>query len=392
MTIPLNYSLRALWLRKSTTIGTAIGIGMVVFVLASSSMLAAGLERTLLTAGKAGRVIVIGEDAFDESTSRMKQDIATLVKAAPGVARAADAQPLVSEEAVVHLYLGKGGDADELASVQVRGVPGNVFAVRPEARIVAGRALQSGTAEAVVGTGLLDRFEGLTLGGSIELQKGRRATIVGVVAADGSAYESEVWVDLDVLRSAFGSSGYLSSVTATLGSPSEFERLAADLASDPRRGIKVERETQYYERISSRLGAIISGLGGMVSLIFSIGAMLGAMITMYASVDQRQKEIGTLRAIGFSPGQVSFAFLLEAGALALAGGGIGVFFASFTPLLDFSTINYATGQEVAFQFMPSAASLLGPLLAGALVGLLGGLLPALKAARGNPVDALQASR
>lgn len=390
MKVPLNYGLRALFVRKGTTFATATGIALVVFVLASTFMLADGLSMTLLAAGSPQRAIVLGEDAFDESASRIKHEVATLVNASRWVEASRSGEPLASGESVVHIYLARSAQ-DDVSSVQLRGVPANVFDVRPEATVVAGRAIRSGTAEALVGKGLLGRYPGLTLGGEVELQKGKRATIVGVLAAGGSAYESEVWVDLDALRSAFGSVGYLSAVSASLASPGDFEQFKAELESDPRRGLKVERERVYYERISSRLGSIISVLGGTVVVIFAIAALLGAMITMYGSVDRRYKEIGTLRAIGFSQEHILLLFLIEAGALALLGGALGAGLALLTPWLEFSTMNYATGQEVAFRFLPSVETMALSLLAGLAMGIFGGLLPALKAANGNPVDALRPS-
>ncbi|HWO09240.1 MAG TPA: ABC transporter permease [Polyangiaceae bacterium] len=390
MSIPLNYGLRALLLRKGTTFATAIGIALVVFVLASTFMLADGLSMTLLAAGSPQRAIVLGEDAFDESTSRIKQEVATLVSASRWIGASSAEAPLASAESVVHVYLANS-TGNDLASVQLRGVPANVFEVRPEATVIEGRAIRVGTAEALVGKGLLGRYAGLTLGGKVELQKGKSVTIVGVLAAGGSAYESEVWLDLDTLRSAFGSLGYLSAVSVSLGSSADFEQFEAEVESDPRRGLKVERERVYYERISSRLGAIISVLGGTVVSIFAVAALLGAMITMYGSVDRRSREIGTLRAIGFSQAQILLLLLIEAGALALAGGALGAGLALLTPWLDFSTINYATGQEVAFRFLPSVETMGLSLLAGLAMGILGGLLPALKAATGNPIDALRPS-
>jgi len=209
--------------------------------------------------------------------------------------------------------------------------------------------------------------------------------VVGIFDAGGSAYESEVWMDLDALRSAMHWEGHLSTVTARLESPAAFDAFALALEADKRQGLDVHREREYYERVSRNLSRSILGLGVLVTVIFSIGAMLGAMITMHGAVVQRGREIGTLLALGFRPRQILLLFVLEAGMLAAAGAGAGVVLAALTAFIDFSTTNMFTGQELTFRFLPSAGVLVGSATVGTLVGVLGGFFPALRAARMDPV-------
>jgi putative ABC transport system permease protein len=389
MAIPFRYSWQSLWSRRTTTLATALGIALVVFVLASSMMLVAGLRATLLRSGSPSRAIVTQNDAYAESWSRVRPSALALAAAAPGVKKDAAGNPLLTGEVVAHIYLATRADADKNASLQVRGVTPKAFELRPNVKVIEGRAALPGTDEAIIGRNIVDHFEGGVLGGSIPLQKNRRITIVGVFEAGGSAYDSEVWADLDTVRSAFNFQGYLSSLTVELESPAVFTAFEALLENDKQQGLSAERERDYYLRVSEDLSSVIAALGGIVTFIFSLGALLGAMITMHGAVSQRSKEIGVLRALGFERGQVLLAFVLEAAALALCGGIFGCLLASLTTLVDFSTMNEATGQELKFRFLPNPSLFALSLLAGTLVGVLGGLLPAIKAARVDPIRAMR---
>jgi putative ABC transport system permease protein len=364
------------------------GVALVVFVLAGTLMLAAGVESTMLRAGNPERALVMLGDAWSEGDSRMRQAVIGVVGAAPGVRMDADGSPLVTGETIVHVYLTGTRDPSDIASVQVRGVMGNVFKVRDEVRIIEGRLPKPGTDEAIVGVRLLGRYRGLAMNDGFELQKKRSVKIVGVFAADGSAYESEVWADLDAVRASFGFQGYLSSITARLGSDRAFDGFAMALRADKRQGLSVARERAYYEKVSEGLSRLITGLGGVVAFIFSFGALLGAAITMYGAVSQRTREIGVLKALGFSRRDVMLAILLESTLLALLGGTFGSSLALLTPLLDFSAINYSTGQQLVFHFVPNVKILATALGAGSLVGVLGGLFPALRAASLSPTQVL----
>lgn len=385
----LTYSLRSLWVRRTTTLATALGIALVVFVLSASRMLAWGMRQTMSSAGTSDQALVMQHDAWAEAGSRIDQSVLGQVAAAPGVKRSPDGQALVTGETVNHILLPSLSDPARISTIQVRGVSSNVLELRSETRIVSGRPIAPGTDEGLVGQGVAGRFKGLGLGESVELSGTRSLVIVGVFETGGSSYESEVWADLDAARSAFALEGKLASVTAQLESPSAFDAFALPLTQDKQTGLDVVRESAYYEKVSSGMADVISMLGMIETTIFSLGAILGAMITMYAAVSQRRKEIGVLRALGFGRVHIVSTFLAESTALALSGALLGIALALITPALDFATTNFATGQEVLFRFIPSVEILCVSLVVGAAMGVLGGLLPAIGAARVSPLSAMR---
>lgn len=389
MSLPLRYSTSSLWQRRATTLSAASGIALLVFVIACSLMLAEGLRKTHASSGRRDQALVTQQDAFSESGSRLRQSVPNLVAAAPGVARGSSGQPLVTAETVVHVYLARVNDSNRLASVQIRGVSANVFDVRETVRVVRGRAPTPGTQEAIVGAAIADDYEGLALGQSLALQKNRHVEIVGVFEAEGSSYESEVWTDVEVVKSSFGFEGYISSITARLDDPNAFDAFTKALAVTVPRGLNVERESVYYERVSNYLAKSIRGLGTVISVVLCFGAVLGAAIAMFGAVSERVTEIGVLRALGFKSAHVLRAFVLESIGLSLAGGAAGLGLALFTQLFSFSTVNWSTGQEVVFGFSVTPQIVGIALIIGVAVGVCGGLVPALRAAR---VDALVAIR
>jgi putative ABC transport system permease protein len=261
--------------------------------------------------------------------------------------------------------------------------------VRPEVHIVSGRPLRAGTAEAIIGRGLVGRSPSLALGGSLELALGQPVTVVGVFESGGSVLESEIWMDLNAARRAFGMAGKLSSVTAVLADPASHDAFASPLTEDKQVGLDVAKETAYYEKISGGVAEFVVTLGAVEAVLFSLGAVIATLIVFYGAVTQRRREVGVLRALGFARTSILAAFLTESVALGLGGGAAGVGLSLFTQLLDFTTINFATGQDVVFHFEPNAVVLLGAVGVALLVGLLGGLVPAVRAARLRPVVALR---
>jgi len=384
----LTYALRSLWARRSTTLATAGGLALLVFVLAASSMLASGMRRTLTRAGDESRAIVIGHDQWAEHQSRVPASVLGMVAAAPGVRRDEQGQPLVTGEIVRQLILGEASRA-RLSTLQLRGVDANVMVLRPSARIVAGRPLQSGAAEAIVGRSLLRRQPELALGGSVRLSATRSAAIVGVFESDGTVLESEVWVDLNTARSAFGMDGSLSSVTAWLDGPAAFEAFAQTLSADKQAGLDALRESAYYARLSEQVATVVITLGALQALLFSLGAICATAIVFYGAVAQRRREVGVLRALGFRRRSILAAFLVESVALSLAGGAFGLGCALLTPLCDFQLVNFATGQDVTFHFHPDLDTLWRALAVATGVGLVGGLPPAVRAARLPAVVAMR---
>ena len=390
MTIPFSYSSRSLWARRATTAATASGIALVVFVLSASQMLSSGMRSTLLRAGREDKALVMQHDAYAEVDSRIRQGVLSAATGAPGVRHTASGEPLVTAESLVQLFVPRLDEPSRISSVQVRGVSDNVLSLRPEVHVVRGRPAQLASDEAIIGSGIENTYEGLVLGGHFNLKKGRDIQIVGVFDAAGSAYESELWTGLDVVRTSMGWEGYVSSVTALLESSSAFDGFASRLELDKTEGLGVARERAYYDKVSEGLSRSVQTLGDLVSIIFACGAMLGAAITMNAAIAQRRREIGVLRALGFSSGQVLWAFLLESTVLALAGAVIGAGLACLLSFASFSATNYGTGNEIAFPFQPTPLILLRSILSGAVVGVLGGFFPALKAARTSPVRAMRA--
>ena len=386
--IPIRYNLRSLAVRKTTTLATALGIALVVFVLAAALMLGEGIARTLGSSGRADVAIVLRKGAENELSSGIDDPQVGLIAAMPGVASDASG-PLVTGEVVVVTALEKLG-AVGLSNVQLRGVPANGFSFRPAARIVEGRAPRAGSDEALVGRRIRGRFRGTDLGQSFDLRKGRPVTIVGVFSDDGSSHESEIWCDLDTLRTTFGREGSVSAVRVRLASTSGFDTFQTTLEADKRLGLAASRESAYYEKQSSGTSIFIKALGGAVAVFFALGAMIGATITMYAAVANRTREIGTLRALGFSRASVLTSFVLESVALALGGGVLGVLAALAMRGVRFSMMNFASWSEIVFTFEPTASIVLTALAFAGGMGLVGGILPAVRAARVSPTAAMRA--
>jgi len=387
--IPVIYNVRSLTVRKATTIAASLGIGLVVFVLASALMLANGIEKTLGTTGDDANAIVIRKGSDNELSSGIEDAQVGLILSAPGVVKDAQGQPLGVKEVVAVIALEKAGMPGKLSNVQVRGVPDNVMPFRPTVRIVSGAPLQPGTDDAIVGKRLIGRFTGLEMGKTFELKKNRPLRVVGVFEDGGSSFESEVWVGLDTVRTSFGREGAVSSVRVRLDSPTKYDAFEAAIEQDKQLGLEAQREKEYYEKQSEGTSLFISILGIVIAVFFSVGAMIGAMITMYAAVANRQREIGTLRALGFSRGAILVSFLIEAFLLALAGGLVGVLGALAMGLVRFSMINFSTWSELVFTFDPTLKILVGSLLVGGVMGLIGGFFPAIRAARVSPIEAMR---
>jgi putative ABC transport system permease protein len=387
MMIPLKYNLRSLVVRGKTTIATALGIGLVVFVLAASLMLSAGVKRTLGNAGRPDIAVVLRKGSLSELASGIEDPQVGLIKAMPGIRRNGDV-PIGVGEIVVVIALEKLG-ASGMTNVQLRGTTEAARALRPNVQIVEGRLPTPGSDEVMVGARIRGRFRGLELGQKFELKKNRPATVVGVFEDAGSAHESEVWVDLDTMRATFGREGVVSSVRVLLETPASFDAFQAAVGQDKRLGLEAERETTFYEKQSEGTAKFITVIGALIAFFFSLGAMIGAMNTMYASIANRQREIGTLRALGFSRLSILTAFLIEGVLLSLVGGLFGILASLAMGTVKFSMMNFASWSEMVFSFDPTPEVLTTALLAALAMGLFGGFLPAVRAAR---VSALAAMR
>ena len=388
MKIPTNYIARNLWVRKLTTGLTAGGMALVVFVFAAVLMLDAGLKATLVATGSPDNVVVIRQGAQTEVQSGISRDQAALIETSPEVARGADGQPLVSKEVVVLNSLPKIDNLSKRSNVVVRGVPEMGKVLRPQVSIVHGRMFRPGSSEIVVGRSVARGFAGVEIGQQLSFAA-RQWTVVGIFDAGKTAFDSEIWGDVEQMMQAFRRVVY-SSVIAKIAAPDSFAALKLRLDDDPRLKVDIKREAQFYSDQSSSLSNFITLLGMALSIIFSLGAMIGATITMYAAVATRTAEIGTLRALGFQRVSILLAFLIESLLLALVGGVVGLIAASFLTAITVSTTNFQSFSELAFAFTLTPGIVVSALLFSLVMGFIGGFLPAIKASRMKIVDALRA--
>jgi len=387
MKIPLSYSFRNLWTRRLTTIFTASGMALVVFVFAAILMLSEGLKKTLVETGSYDNVVVIRKAAGAEVQSGIDRLAASLAETQPEIATGADGRKLAVKELVVLINLQKRGSTKP-GQVVIRGVTENSFVLRPQVRRVKGRLPKPGSSELIAGRSIAERFQGGGLGETLHFST-RDWKVVGVFDAGNTGFNSEIWGDVDQLMQSFRRPVY-SSIIFRLRDSSEFEHVKERIENDPRLTLEAKRETKYYADQSEMMAKFLRILGMSLTLIFSIGAVIGAMITMYASVSNRTSEIGTLRALGFQRRNILYSFIAEAMLLGLTGGCLGLFFASFLQLFTISTLNFQTFSELAFSFTLTLEIAWKSLLFSLIMGLVGGVLPAFRAARMNIVEALRA--
>jgi len=387
MPIPLSYSYRNLLARRLTTFLTAAGMALVVFVFAAVLMLAEGLRRTLVATGSYDNAVVLRAGSESEVQSAVDRTQAGIVGAQPEVAMDKDGRRLAANEAIVLVNLPKrqGG---KMANVIIRGVQPVSPELRREVRLSAGRFSRPGSTEIVAGAQIARRFQGAGLGETLRFAM-RTWRVVGIMDAGNTGFSSEIWGDVEQVLQAFRRTAF-SSVILRLRDPGEFAALKARLESDPRLPMQVLREVEFYEAQSRRLATFIRLLGLVLTGIFSLGAILGAMVTMYAQVGARISEIGTMRALGFKRHHVLAAFLLESMLLGFLGWILGLIPASLLNFITLSTINWSSFAELSFKFALTPGILVKSLLFGVGMGLVGGLLPALKAARLPLLEALRA--
>jgi len=383
----LLYSTRNMKARKVTTFLTSAGMALVVFVFATVLMLSEGLKKTLVSTGSFDNLIVIKKGSNTEVQSGIERQKASLIETVPEIAIGDDGKRIVAKELVVLMVLPKKIDAKP-ANVVIRGVSEKSLVLRPQVNIIQGRFPKEGSNEIIVGKSISDKFEGVNLGESIKFAM-REWTIIGIFDAGNRGYNSEIWGDIDQMMQAFRRPVY-SSVLFKMRDSSEFESIKERIEKDPRLSLEVKRETKYYEEQSEMMATFLKILGLSLTTIFSVGAVIGAMITMYSAVANRINEIGTLRALGFQRIVILGAFVAESILLGLIGGIIGLFFASFMQFLTISTMNWQTFSELAFSFTLTFDIIYQALLFAILMGVGGGLLPAIYGARKNIVDALRA--
>lgn len=391
MKIPLKYSLRNLQTRRLTTALTMLGVALVVFVFAAVLMMAHGVERTLVATGSTENVLVSRKASNGEISSILDGETINVILSMDQVARSSDGTPLATKDVATVINLPKKGSMAGITNVTVRGVSPAALTLRPMVRIVEGRMFQWGAREVVVGSGVARRIIGAEVGGKIKFG-GDLWTVVGRFDGNGCGFDSEIWGDVLQITEALGRSNVFSTLTLRLKSPQEFEKFKQAFAAEPRlQQFEPKTERRFFEEQSETMALFIRVLGIFITVIFSFGSAIGAMITMYGAVANRTVEIGTLRALGFRRRSVLGAYLLESLMLALIGGVIGLFFASFLQFFSVSTINFDSFAEIEFSFALSPMIVVGSLVFALSMGLIGGFLPAVRASRLNILNALRAS-
>ncbi len=389
MKVPFKYIIRSLFARRLTTAITVIGVALVVFVFVAVLMMANGITQTLVATGSDDNVLVARKAANGEISSIITNDTYGIMAALPQVARDSDGKPLITGDLVVIINLEKIGPDGGMSNVTVRGVSAPAFQLRPQTKIVEGRMFAEGAREVIVGSSIARRFQGAQVGSSVRFG-GDDWLIVGMFDTGGNGFNSEMWGDVRQLQSAFSREGAYSTVTFRLSSADQLEAVKTAFEQDNRlQEFEVKTERQFFEDLSAFMSIFLSALGIFITSFFSVGAMIGAMITMYAAVANRTIEIGTLRALGFRRRSVLAAFLLESLIISMSAAAIGLFLASFLGFLQVSTLNFGSFSELEFSFALSADIVVAAVVFSLFMGFIGGFLPSIRAARLNIVNALR---
>ncbi len=386
--IPASYTIRNITKHKVTSGLTILGVSLVVFVFSAVLMLAHGLFATMVATGSDDNVVIIRKASQSEVTSIIMRDQADIVSTFPEIKPGTDGKPLFTNEIYVLISLDKR-DGEGSSNVTVRGVTEKSLEMRPDIKMIEGRMYKPGTAEIIAGKSIARRFKGCQVGEQVRFGS-REWTVVGIFDASGSAFDSEVWGDIEQMMDAFRRPVY-SSLTMKLSDPSSLTAVQSRIESDVRLQLEVKPEKEYYAAQSEATTSFIMIIGVAICIIFSFGAVVGAMITMYAAVANRTKEIGTLRSLGFNRLSILMAFLFEAFVISLVGGTVGLVAASFLRFVQVSTVNFNTFSELAFNFTLNGPTVVAAILFAVVMGFLGGFLPAVRASRLKIVDSLRAT-
>ncbi|MGE5125193.1 MAG: ABC transporter permease [Betaproteobacteria bacterium] len=389
MPIPVAYNLRSARERWTSSVVAVLGIAGTVGVFVAMLALARGFKATVISSGLPQNAIVQRAGADTEMTSILTLDDVHVVEELPQVARAADGKPLVSPEVVVIAPIPLR-DTGTDANVQVRGVSPRVLGVRDNVTLVEGRFIQPGLAEAVIGKGAHNAYTGLDLGATVRIGAGTWK-IVGVFDGHGTAFDSEVWADASVLDGFYQRpTNVFQSATVRLKSKDDFAAFEATLKGDPRLNLQAQRETDYYAKQSQIVTTLITVLGTLIAVIMGLGAVFGALNTMYSAVSERSREIAVLRAIGFGGGAIVLSFFVESLIIALCGGLVGCVAALPVNGITTGTMNFQTFSHLAFAFRITPDLLAMGMVFALLMGAIGGLPPAIRAAHANVAHALRA--
>jgi putative ABC transport system permease protein len=380
-------NLRNIPQRWASSLVIVIGLAGVVAVFSALLAMSAGFASTLESTGSKDTALIMRGGSQAELNSALLRDDVTLIKLAPGIRKDVDGKPLASAELIVITELLRKGDTKNGANVTLRGVEPDAFVLRPKLHIVEGRSFKPGLRELIVGRGVTRQFGGAELGKTIRM-RGSEWTVVGIFES-GDSHDSELWTDAEVAQSTFNRRSY-SSVLAGLENPGSIAQIKAALKADPRLNSDVQTEQDYFSNQTKQFRKTIGVLAGVVTVIMALGAIFAALNTMYAAVAARSKEIATLRAIGFGGFAMLVSVMIEAVVLSLVGGAIG----AAAAYLLFNGISLSTlGQnftQVVFAFKVTPGLVITGLVIAMVVGFIGGLLPAIRAARMRVTDALRA--
>ncbi|MFC1851505.1 ABC transporter permease [candidate division CSSED10-310 bacterium] len=388
MAIPVIYNFRSVKVRFTSTLVAILAIAGVVAVFIAVLAMAQGFQKTLVASGSPDNAIILRGGANSEMESSITLEQVKIIGDGPGIKQGPNEQPLMSAEVVVIAALPLRSSGTD-ANVQIRGVSEYALQVRNSVKIKAGRFFRPGVAELVVGRHAQKQYQGFDLGNTI-LFGGQEWQVVGIMDAGGSAFDSEAWCDAKVLNQAYKRpENIFQSVTVRLVSAKNLQEFSDSLTTDPRLTVSVKREIEYYEHQSEMITTLIRVLGFLVASIMGLGAIFGALNTMYSSISARVREIATLRAIGFREGSVVLSFLFESLLISLLGGILGTII--ILPIHGYtaSTMNWQTFSHLAFAFTITPAIILQALFFALLMGFIGGLFPAVRAARLPIVNALR---
>ena len=387
MKIPLTYNLRSVRQRPVSTALTALGIGLVVAVFIAMLALANGFAAALARTGSDENVLVLRKGADSEMSSGLDRDAVRTLTASPHIARGPDGRALASPETYVVIPLGRMGDTTQLANVVVRGVSEQAWQVRANVRLLEGTRPAAGKNEVCIGKRLVGRFPHTGIGETIRFA-GRLWTVTCHFAAAGSAFESEIWGENEQIIPAMRRDGF-QSLAFRLADPAAFDEAKRLLEADKRVTVDVYRESAFYAKQSELLGRILRILAIMITAIMAVGAVFGAVNTMYAAVASRAPEIAVLLTLGFRPRSILASFLAESALIAATGGLVGCLIALPINGIVTSTTNWASFSEIAFSFRITPALLLAGVIFAVVMGMLGGFFPARRASKVPVVQAIR---
>lgn len=387
MKIPLKYIARNFKNRKLTTLITVSGITLVVFVFTAVLMMAEGVQQTLKSTGLDDNVLIARKASNGEVSSIIDGETVNVISSMPLIAKTEDGRPIVSPEPVGVINLYKSPDI--MSNIALRGVSPEVFRLRPQIKIIDGRMINWGVREILAGASVAKSFQGAKIGDKVKFA-GDFWPVVGIFDAGGSGFDSELWGDAKQLLAAYNRGSSVSTMTVKLEDKLKYEEFKSNFKSDKRlQYFEPKIESQYFEEQSEALAIFISALGSFVTIIFSLGATIGALITMYASVANRTTEIGTLRALGFRRSHVLWAFMIESMLMALMAGLAGIILASGLQFFSISTLNFQTFSQLEFKFSLSPGIVVTSIIFSLSMGFLGGFLPSIRASRLSIVDSLR---